>query len=197
MQATPIDSRYVPFTQQPWCCVPTSIQMVMYKQGIPLLPAEEIGYHLGLVIPPEKAHFFYNVRTSTTPPTAGYGTRIYESEFELNVAFKNMGIPLNYRLKPISEISSTKMLLDELNTIERQNGNGLLCFNHGALVDDPSRDWGHVVVFDRVIDGQLRIIDPGTDYPKWRLVKPQKMFEAMKKHGERKTAAGIWILSTT
>jgi hypothetical protein len=168
--------------------------MVMYKSGIPLLPAEEIGYHLGLVVHPDKARLFYDVRTSVEPPSAGYGTRIYEPEFELNTAFEKMDIPLRYSLKSISEITSSDMLVDELKKAESEDVNALLCFNHGALVDDKDRDWGHVVVFDRIIDGQLRIIDPSPDYPKWRLVTPEKMFEAMKKHGERKTAAGIWSL---
>jgi hypothetical protein len=66
--AIPPDSRYIPFTQQTSCCVPTCIQMVMYKLGIPLLPAEEIGYHLGLTVHPDKSYLFYNVRTSTKPP---------------------------------------------------------------------------------------------------------------------------------
>jgi hypothetical protein len=50
-EIVPSDSRYVPLTQQKWCCVPTCIQMVMIKQGIPLQPAELIGYELGLIVP--------------------------------------------------------------------------------------------------------------------------------------------------
>lgn len=190
--ASPNDSRYIPFTQQSSCCVPTCIQMIMYKNGIPLLPAEELGYHLGLVVPPEKAHLFYKVRTSPTPPTAGYGTQTYSPEFEPNKIFKKLNIPLVYKLKPISEIQSPEELIKILKEIEDKNNDGLLCFNHGALVDDPARDWGHLCVFDRVVDGQLRIIDPSHEYPKWRLVSAEKMFKAMQIHGTRKTAAGIW-----
>ncbi len=51
MEIVPKDSRYIPFSQQPYCCVPTSIQMVMYRHNIPLVPAEELGYHLGLTVP--------------------------------------------------------------------------------------------------------------------------------------------------
>ncbi len=169
----------------------------MYKSGIPLLPAEEIGYHLGLIVHPDKARYFYNVRTATEPPTAGYGTRIYEPEFELSTAFKNMNVPLTYSLKDIADIASTADLTKTLSAIEKDNVNALLCFNHGALVDDPNRDWGHVVVFDRIIDGQFRIIDPSPDYPKWRLVTPEKMFLAMQKHGQKKTTAGVWLLNKT
>lgn len=192
--ATPKDSRYVPFTQQASCCVPTCIQTVMYKLGIPLIPAEEIGYYLGLVVRPEDGYLFYDARTSSIPPSAGYGTRIYEANYELNTAFKNMGIPLRYTLEPIQEITSTEELRKTLLTAESDDANALLCFNHGALVDDDTRDWGHVVVFDRIIDGDIRIIDPSPTHPKWRIVKIEKMFQAMAKHGEKKTAAGVWHL---
>lgn len=170
--------------------------MVMYKSGIPLLPAEEIGYHLGLVVSPEQGKLFYNVRTSVEPPSAGYGARIYEPEFELNAAFKNMDIPLEYNLTPIQNIASAEDLLTILQDVESIDANALLCFNHGALVDDPNRDWGHVVVFDRIVDGQIRIIDSSPDYPKWRLVQTQKMFDAMVNHGQRKTASGVWTLKS-
>jgi hypothetical protein len=111
------------------------------------------------------------------------------------VAFKKIDIPLSFCIKPISEITSVNQLVSELKSTEANDTNALLCFNHGALVDDANKDWGHIVVFDRIIDGQLRIIDPSPDYPKWRLVDAGKMFEAMKKHGEKKTAAGIWFLT--
>ena len=193
-KATPNDSRYVPFTQQASCCVPTSIQMVMYKSGVPLIPAEEIGWHLGLVVKPQDGYLFYDARVSETPPAAGYGTRIYEPGFEVNTAFKNMGIPLNHTLKSIHDIFSPSELLSILSKVEADDGNAILCFNHGALVDDNARDWGHVVVFDRIIDGDLRIIDPSPTHPKWRIVKTTKMFEAMVVHGKKKTASGVWLI---
>lgn len=194
MQVKPNDLRYIPLTQQEYCCVPTCMQMVMYKHGIPLVPAEELGYHLGLVVPPEKARLFIKVRTSETPPASGYGTQIYLPEYEPNKAFKKLGIPLSFSMKPITEIKTAEQLLEELETAESKDKDVLLCFNHGALIDDPSRDWGHLCVFDRMVDGQIRIIDPSPNQPKWRLVSAEKMLEAMKIHGKRKTAAGLWYL---
>jgi hypothetical protein len=73
----PDDSRYIPFTQQPSCCVPTCIQIVMYRHDIPLRPAEEIGYHLGLVVSPDRSKLFSNVRTAAeAPSSAGYGIQL-------------------------------------------------------------------------------------------------------------------------
>ena len=68
MNVVPEDSRYVPLTQQRSCCAPTCIQMIMYKNGIPLKPAEEIGYHMGLTVSLDAECLFYNARTSATPP---------------------------------------------------------------------------------------------------------------------------------
>lgn len=192
-QATPGNSRYVPFTQQPSCCVPTCFQMIMYKNDIPLLPAEEIGYHLGLIVKPERKGFFYNVRTSEKKPPAGYGTRIYLPEFEPNTAFKNLGIPLHLKVEPISEIEDFDELINTLSAVEANDADALLCFNHGVLIDDNEKDWGHVVVFDRIIDKKIRIIDPSPEHPKWRLVEPEKMFEAMSKHGEKRSG-GVWLI---
>ena len=190
----PLDSRYVPFTQQPYCCAPTCIQMVMYKNKIPLVPAEEIGYHLGLIVPSSEARLFYNVRASDRKPPSGvgYGTRIYLDEFNPNEAFKKLHIPLSLTVLPISSFDTADSVFNFLLKAEEKNEDILFCFNHGVLVDDPARNWGHLVLFDRIIDKQFRIIDPSPTHPKWRLVKPEKMFLAMKKHGEKPTAAGLW-----
>jgi hypothetical protein len=167
--------------------------MVMYKNDIPLIPSEEIGYHIGLIVHPDKAKYFYNVRTSTEKPPAGYGTRIYLPEFEPNVAFKKLDIPLTLKIKAISDISSGDDLRKILEQVEVANSDALLCFNHGALVDDKDKDWGHVVVFDRVIDGKIRIVDPSPEHPKWRLVGVEKMFGAMQEHGVARSG-GVWLI---
>ncbi|MPM77239.1 hypothetical protein SDC9_124239 [bioreactor metagenome] len=113
-------------------------------------------------------------------------------EFKPNKAFKKLNIPLSLEIIPISSFDTKEQVFDFLSKAESKNEDILFCFNHGALIDDPSRDWGHLVLFDRIIDNQFRIIDPSPSNPKWRLVNPEKMFLAMKKHGEKPTAAGLW-----
>lgn len=191
-QATPDNSRYIPFTQQPSCCVPTSIQMIMYRNDIPLIPAEELGWHLGLTVKPERENLFYKARVSDTPPPSGYGTQIYNSEYEPNKIFKKLGIPLTFEFKPVSGFSDDKQLADFISKIEAEDMDALLCFNHGALVDNPEKDWGHVCVFDRVLNDEIRIVDASPEHPKWRNVKISKMFGAMQKHGVAKSA-GVWV----
>ena len=188
----PNDSRYVPFTQQDYCCVPTSIQMIMYRNGIPLIPAEELGYHLGLTVPSDVANLFYKPRVADTPPsTAGYGTQIYNPDYEPNKIFKELGIPLAFDKKLADELQDEDALLNELRKVENDDTDALLCFNHGVIRGQYQPNSGHVVVFDRVIDGKVRIVDASWKHPKWRLVEPALLFDAIKQHGN-KNSGGVW-----
>lgn len=194
-EISPNDSRYIPLTQQKSCCAPTCLQMVMYKNNIPLIPAEKIGYELGLVVSPEDKYFFYNVRTSEERPPAGYGTRIYLPEFEPNKALKKLGINLKLTVNSISNFIDANQLLEYLIKAEKEDSDLLLCFNSGIVNDEPDKSGGHLCVFDRIIDGQIRFIDPSPNRPKWRLINPDKMFNAMKDHGEKRSA-GVWEIKS-
>jgi hypothetical protein len=191
-EAIPNNSRYIPFTQQSYCCVPTSIQMIMYRNNLPLVPAEELGYHLGLTVPPEDAHLFHNVRVSNTPPTtSGYGTQISLPEYEPNKAFRKLAIPLSFSKRLASQIADENELLKLLQEIEESNADALLCFNHGVIRGNYEPNSGHVVVFDRLVEGKFQVVDAGPGNPKWRLVEPHFLFDAIRQHGDE-NSGGIW-----
>lgn len=191
--AAPNDSRYTPLTQQDYCCVPTSVQMIMYRNNIPLLPAEEIGYHLGLTVSPEVSHLFYSARTSPEPPADwGYGTQISKDEFDMNKAFAHLQIPLKYHSRLASDIADESELTDALRAVEEANGDALLCFNHGVIDGEYRSYSGHVVVFDRMIDGKVRIVDASPRHPKWREVEVPLLFDAIQSHGDD-NSGGIWF----
>jgi len=193
----PQDSRYVPFTQQPSCCVPTCVQMVMYRNGIPLRPAEEIGYHLGLVVSPENSKLFSNVRTAVEAPPAGYGIQLHLPEYEPNAAFTRMDIPLHFATEPIKDISTPSELLDRLRTHERDDIDVIVAFNLGILLDDPGLEKAHhACVFDRVQGERVRLIDPSFYAPKWRDFSIEQLFTAMKKHVSPEYG-GMWLLTKT
>jgi len=169
--------------------------MVMYRNGIPLRPAEEIGYHLGLIVRPEQSNLFANVRTAVEPPPAGYGIQIHEPEYEPDKAFARMGIPLNFKVEPIKNFSSAKELLERLREHEREDHDALVAFNLGALIDDPSLNQAHhACVFDRIIDGGIRLVDPSFYAPKWRIFDPERLFNAMQMHVSSDWG-GIWLLT--
>jgi hypothetical protein len=190
--ATPSDSRYTPFTQQAACCVPTSIQMIMYRRGIPLIPAEELGYHLGLTVPPDEARLFHHVRTADAPPSAaGYGTQIYNPAYEPNRVFAELGIPLHFRMTLAGALETESDLLDELGAVASNDGDALLCFNHGVVRGGYEPNSGHVAVFDRIVEGGVRIVDASPVQPKWRVVAPAVLLDAIQRHGNE-NSGGIW-----
>jgi hypothetical protein len=168
--------------------------MVMYRNNIPLIPAEELGYHLGLTIPPEVADLFYKPRISNTPPSiAGYGTQIYNPAYEPNKIFKKLGIPLFFDKKLANEIRDEQDLLSELQKVENADTDALLCFNHGVIRGEYKPNSGHVVVFDRIIDGKIRVVDASWKHPKWRLIEPSLLLDAINQHGNE-NSGGIWHL---
>jgi hypothetical protein len=191
-EAVPNDSRYTPFTQQSYCCVPTSIQMIMYRNGISLIPAEEIGYHLGLTVPPEDADLFFRVRVSEEPPAgSGYGTQIQFPEYEPNQALKKLQIPLVFSQKLASSIESPSDLVKTLREVEEADSDALLCFNHGVIRGEYQPNSGHVVVFDKLVGNDVQIVDVSPRNPKWRTVSTDVLFDAIQQHGDD-NAGGVW-----
>lgn len=164
----------------------------MYRHNIPLIPAEEIGYHLGLIVPPEDKHLFYKVRTSDNPPlAAGYGTNISAPEFTPNKALKTLGIPLIFSQVLASEMLDEGGLLRLLEDAESRDIDALLCFNHGVVKGQYEPHSGHVVVFDRVVDGEIRVVDASPRQSKWRQIELSILFDAIKQHGDE-NCGGIW-----
>lgn len=196
MNRVPSNSRYIPFTQQPYCCTPTSIQIIIHKLGLPLVSQEELGYHLGLTVPPKEKELFWNVRVSDTPPTAaGYGTQIQKPEYNPNEAFKKLGIPLTFTYNLIDNFDSAEEVRKYLKNVEQNDRDVMVCFRYGTLHDTDSSS-GHANVFDRYLPetDEVRLIDPAVTVPKWRVVPLEKLFKAMKKHGADKSG-GFWEIT--
>lgn len=73
----------------------------------------------------------------------------------------------------------------------------LVCYDWPTLYDPKNeKRWGHVCVLDKVyLDrNEARIIDPEYDFPKWRVIKINSLYRAMKVHG-KKNNGGFWELS--
>jgi len=182
--------RYIPITQQRWCCVPACISMIMYRHGIPLIAQEELGGYLGLIVPKDQMYLFNKVKTGPKP-AGGYGTRIFKKQYYPDEAFKKLNIPLCMIYHSIDKFQSENELKDMLERIEKEDKDAILCFDYGILHDHSHRG-GHAVVFDRMIDGEVRIVDPWIELPKLQTHKIDKLYKAMQKHGKAQMA-GVWV----
>lgn len=182
-------SRYTAFTQQPYCCVPASLQIVMYRRGIPLIDQEDIGYELGLTVPEEDKHFFNKVRTGEKPP-AGWGTQIYNPKYDINKALAKLDIPFKVRIHTIDYLQSSQKLKKFLQDAQKADGDVLLCFENSVLWKRDTKN-GHVVVFDGLESDDVWVVDPSRSFPKHHKVSVNKLYQAMLEHGSKKSA-GAW-----
>lgn len=198
----PTDSRYIPLTQQVWCCVPTCFQMVMLRHKIPLLPVELMGSYLGLLVPEKDKDLFYDVKTGPKPK-GGYGTQGQEKELS-NEMFERLKIPLKMDWQLIDNFKDVDAVRNYLQKVVSSDKDVLVCFEYGRLFGSWYQSllfWdksGHVCLIDKVDlnKNEIRLVDSEQDAPKWRIVKIDKLFLAMKVHGPE-NSAGFWELSVT
>lgn len=188
---TPVDTRYIPFVQQPYCCLPATLQTILYKNSLPLYSQEEIGGLLGLVVAPEDAKYFWNVETADTPPPAGYGTRINTDQYSLSRLIETLGLPFQLTNRSASSLRDEADLLQQLKDVEAADQDALACFK-ASIVYNNSYSGGHICAFDRVINGNIRLINPEAKNSKWQEVEPSLLLEAIKAHGDD-NSGGIWI----
>lgn len=179
---TPKDTRYVPLTQQPSCCVPTSISIVMNKLAIPLIPIELLGYHLGLIISDKNKNLFWNPKTGKRPG-AGFGTQIYKKQYDANLAFKKLGIPLHATNHPIGKFQTKKELTTFISGKVKADADLIVLLNSDVLNGTKNNN-GHACVIDRIYPAKnvIRLIDPLPDQAKWREIKIDTFVRAMKLH---------------
>lgn len=178
----PRDTRYVPFTQQNSCCVPTSVSMVMYRQGLPLISQESLGYYLGLILDKKYKKLFYNVRTGKRPP-AGYGTQMQKKEFEINSVFKKLRIPLKVTTYPIRDFKNKKELTSLISDRIKKD-HDLVVLLASDILNGTQNNNGHACVIDRIYPTRdlIRLVDPSAVQPKWREIKINKFIRAIKLH---------------
>ena len=186
----PKDSRYIPFVQQRSCCVPTCISMIMYRHGIPLIPQELLGYHLGLTVKRDSTKLFWHPRTGKRPP-AGWGTQMYKKQYHPNIVFPKLKIPFKvffHSVDSFSDKSFNKFLLETV----KKDKDMIVCFDHGNLTGT-GKQGGHVCLLDRVYlqKNEVRLIDPSSNWPKWRVVKISRLKKAMEFHGGNRNG-GFW-----
>lgn len=175
--------------QQPYCCVPTCFQIVMYRRGIPLLPQDVLAYQMGLTVPKKDSYLFSKVRTGSKP-SSGWGTQIQKREFNPNTVFPKLGIPLSIEQSFIKGFKDPEDLRSLLIDIQNKDGDALLCFDYGKLWGLPRRG-GHVCVFDRIEGDNVYIVDPERSVPKYRQANLEKLYAAMNFHGDD-NSTGVW-----
>lgn len=182
--------KYNPITEKPYCCLPAVLQMIQSRRGLPIKSQDEIGWDLGLIVPPEIKSDFTKVRTGPRPQ-AGYGTQTSKPEYSLEKYFDRNRLPIS-----ITRVSPTS--LDEtISTIElafAQDSDIVLCFNSQLLFGDG--DMEHVALIEAFEkkSGQITVVDPAIGAPQRRITTITKIFKTIQNH-TASNSGGLWVVS--
>ena len=160
-----LKTRYEIVRQEPFMCVPATIQMILKRRGISFpMTQREIGLALGWA---EKT-----------------GTQIQKPEFEPNKIFAQIGLPLSFEYIPISKIASSQELVKIINEIIAAGDDAVICWK-------VERRNGHVAAVDKIDDEAIRyvctdcggrIIEQSTEY----------IYGQMKEHTDA-MMGGVWV----
>ena len=182
--------RYDPITEKPYCCVPAVLQMIQSRRGLRSKSQEEIGWDLGLIVPPEIKSEFTKIRTGPKP-RAGYGTQTSQQEFSIEEYFGRNHLPLSItRVSP----RSLNELISNIEAALGHDNDVVLCYNSQCLFGDG--DIEHVSLIEEFnkATAKVTVVDPAIRAPKRRITTIVSIFETIQKHGVSKLF-GIWIIS--
>lgn len=164
--------------------------MIQARRGLHSMSQDEIGWELGLIVPPEVKSEFTKVRTGPKP-RAGYGTQTSSAQYSIANYFVRNHLPLS-----ITRISVSSLV--ELNSIIGaaldRDDDIVLCVNSLHLFGDG--DLEHVVLlegYDRA-SGQVKVVDPAIGAPMHRITTLDTIFETIQGYNVR-DLGGLWIIS--
>ena len=154
--------------QMPHCCVPVTLQMIFYRQGLDIMTQEEIGAELGLRMPLRMRELFTDERIKWLPDDSkvGFGTQICKKGCGINDFFKRKTIPLR-----ISKLAKMKSVGDLENFLQKyMNGNNDIIVSFQAWLKSKGeyKYVGHFALAEKVDykNKKLWLCDP--EIPFWK-----------------------------
>lgn len=186
-----ISPKYEPITEKEYCCVPAVLQMVQERRGLPSLSQDEIGFQLGLIVPPHLECLFDRVRTGPEP-TAGYGTQTSKEEFSIQQYFRRNHLPLSLNKTKISSLDELRALI---TSAMEADSDVVVCYNSRLLFGDG--DIEHVSLIQEFDSesGRILIVDPAIGAPKIRESTLEKLCNTLSAH-DVSEHGGLWIVSS-
>ena len=172
-------SRYTHITQQPFCCVPACVQMVLSRRNLPLFSQDYIGAELGLALTGKK-------------PSAGWGTQVDKLEYSINSFFRKHNLPLQEEYFPVSKLEN---IAEWTNKQISYDNDLLVCFNYGLLYQNKyQKHQGHVCILDSMQKENAILVDPEESAQAYRHVGLKNLIDSTRLHGEN-NLGGFWLIS--
>lgn len=181
-------SRYIPITQQPYCCVPACIQMILIKRKLTLISQEEIWWWLWLIVPEEDKYLFWKVRT-WNKPSAGWWTQKW-TRYSINTLFKAKKYPLKEKFYFIIDYKEAeKFIINNIN----KNNDILVCFSYWKLYNTGNL-WWHLSLINSINNWKVVLVDPSEKHPKYREVEFKLLLDSIVFH-TKNNWWWFWVVS--
>ena len=159
---------YRPFYQLPYCCVPATLQWILYRHGFDILDQETIGGELGLRLPLKAKQFFTNkkIKYLQKEPKEGFGTQIEKKKYSIGNFFIKYNIPLAISgmnvFKNKNELK--KFLVDNLS----KNSDIIVRYNNHLFKRKGQKSCGHFAVIAEFDDTSEKVIIGDPELPHFR-----------------------------
>jgi hypothetical protein len=143
--------QYRPIYQLPYCCVPATLQWILYRRKLDIYDQIMIGAELGLRVPERFLKYFDNENIRMFSNEAGeYGTQILKEEYSIKRFFENHSIPLliseEFHFENVNDLKvflKANLLEKDVDIVVRYN-NAILnqdnCVGHFGVVADMQND---------------------------------------------------------
>lgn len=182
---------YRPIQQLPYCCVPATIQWILYRKGYDILDQELIGVEFGLRIPQRLSKYFQHEGLQILADDAeefGTQTRKYE-KYSINSFFRKFKIPLE--ISQLYTFNNTNLLQSFL--IEALKGDNDIILSYNDKIFDPNQPTGHFSLLVNIeSSGEILIGDPAP--PFFKRIHVKKMIFAMSDKIDAQQR-GIYLIS--
>jgi len=170
------EMKYTPFYQLPYCCVPATLQWILYRRGYGIFDQIDIGSKLGLRLPKKAKKVIKNelIIYLKSEPKYGYGTQITKKKYSINNFFKRNGISLK-----ISDLVQFKNN-DELRKFLKDNlkDDSDIIIRYIKKHNFRDQDFGHFSLITKLYrNDMVEIGDP--DLPFFRKISLNNIIDLM------------------
>lgn len=171
--------KYPSILQLPFCCVPATLQKVLYRHGLDILDQEYIGAELGLRLP-LKGKLFFSQREITylkEAPRGGFGTQIEKQAYSINAFFRSNKIPL--RISRMHRFASAPEFERFLVTHLRQGHDVVLRYNNAIFKGKDQKGYGHLSLITSYSAAKSRVELSDTEQPFTKRATVRQLLLAM------------------
>lgn len=191
-----VSQEYRPFSQLPYCCVPATLQWILYRRGLDILNQESIGADLGLRLPLKGKKLFQNSKIIfvSKEPKNGFGTQIERKRYSIQHFFSKNKIPLRISdlISPLTKQEFKEIIGHHL----AKNNDVILRYNNQIFKQVGEKNYGHFSVITDLDEQTERTIIGDPEIPHFKVTTLDQIFFSISNQIDG-IQRGIYIVTKT